>query len=47
MHAPVRVARSTMASGSASVASARRVGEDEAALGVGVEHLDGLAVADA
>ena len=35
-----------MASGAASVARRQAVGQDEPALGVGVEHLDGLAVAD-
>ena len=35
-----------MASGPSSLASDQRVGQDQPALGVGVEHLDRLAVAD-
>ena len=44
--APVRVAMSTIASVGSSVASTRRVGHDEAALGVGVDDLDRGAAAD-
>ena len=44
--APVSVARSTMASGCSSTASASASARIEPALGVGVQHLDGLAVAD-
>ena len=44
--APVSVATSTIASAPSSTASDERVGENEPAFGVGVQHLDGLAVAD-
>ena len=40
---PVRVATSMITSGSCSTARHQAVGEDQPALGVGVEHLDGLA----
>ena len=46
MHAPVSVARSMIAAAPSSHASDERVGEDQPTLGVGVEHLDRLAVAD-
>ena len=44
MMAPVSVARSTMNFGlKRSLAVPERIGQHEAALGVGVDHLDGLA----
>ena len=46
MHAPVSVARSIDRVGLVLDRERERVGEDQPALGVGVEHLDGLAVAD-
>ena len=41
--APVSVATSMMTSGASSVGPGQGVAQDEPALGVGVEHLDGLA----
>ena len=45
-HAPVSVARSTIASGASSVSEREPIGKDKAPLTVGVEDLDRLAVAD-
>ena len=46
MHAPVSVARSIDRGRLVLRRERERVGQDEPTLGVGVEHLDGLAVAD-
>ena len=46
-HAPVSVARSIDRGGLVLRRERQRVGEDQAPFGVGVEHFDGLAVADA